>query len=175
MTKQFDLSSVVTTYPDFPRKGVNFYDITTLFRDPEVFSLTIARMARLADAFRPDRLFAIDSKGFLFAAPIAAHLGIGLSLIRKACKLPGETLRHSYALEYGTDEIECRRGDFDENERLVVLDDVLATGGTMEAGVTLLQKMGGNVVGAVAALEIGDLHGREKLAVPFSAMLFYEH
>ncbi len=169
----YDLHSRVPTFPDFPKKGVNFYDITGLFRDAEVFALTVRSMTNLIAQYRPDRLFAIDSKGFIFAAPVAANLGIGLSLLRKASKLPGTVVRHSYALEYGTDEMECRVSDFDASERLVVVDDVLATGGTLAAGVTLLRQVGGNVVGAVAALEIGNLKGREKIDAPFSAMLYY--
>ena len=95
MTELFDLSAFIPTYPDFPKAGVNFYDITGLFKTPEVFALTVSKMTRLVAAYRPDRLFAIDSKGFLFAAPVAARLGIGLSLIRKASKLPGNTVRHT--------------------------------------------------------------------------------
>lgn len=175
MAKEFDLSSFIPTYPDFPKKGVNFYDITGLFKDPEIFALTLAKMTRLVEQYRPDRLFAIDSKGFLFAAPVAARLGIGLSLIRKASKLPGNTVRYTYDLEYGTDSLECRAEDFDKSERLVVMDDVLATGGTLAAGISVLRQLGGNVVGAVTTMEIGDLNGREKLDVPFSAMLYFPH
>ena len=171
--KEFDLKACVPTYPGFPKEGVNFYDITGLFKTPEAWTMTIQKMTRLIGQYHPDRLFAIDSKGFIFAAPVAAHLGIGMSLLRKASKLPGTVVRHSYALEYGTDEMECRVEDFDPSERLVVIDDVLATGGTLAAGVSLLRKVGGNVVGAVTALEIGNLNGRKKLDVPFSAMLYF--
>lgn len=175
MKQDFDLSAYVPTFPGFPKEGVNFYDITGLFKTPEVFALTVCKMTKLAAQYRPDRLFAIDSKGFIFAAPIAVNLGIGLSLLRKASKLPGTVVRHSYDLEYGTDEMECRVEDFDKSERLVVVDDVLASGGTLSAGISLLQKCGGNVVGAVTSMEIGDLNGRSKLTVPFSAMLYYPH
>lgn len=175
MTQNFDLSAYVPTFPGFPKEGVNFYDITGLFKTPEIFSLTVCKMTNLVAQYHPDRLFAIDSKGFIFAAPIAVNLGIGLSLLRKACKLPGTVVRHSYDLEYGTDEMECRVEDFDKSERLVVVDDVLATGGTLAAGISLLQKCGGNVVGAVTSMEIGDLNGRSKLNVPFSAMLYFPH
>lgn len=170
---KIDLKKCVPTFPGFPKAGVNFYDITGLFRDAGVFVETVRQMTRLIGKFNPDRLFAIDSKGFIFAAPVAANLGVGLSLLRKASKLPGTVVRHSYALEYGTDEMECRVEDFDKGERLVVVDDVLATGGTLSAGVSLLQSVGGDVVGAAAALEIGNLKGREKIAVPFDAMLFF--
>ncbi len=170
---KIDLRERVPTFPDFPKTGVNFYDITGLFRAPEALAETVRQMTRLIGKFAPDRLFAIDSKGFIFAAPVAANLGIGLSLLRKASKLPGTVVRHSYALEYGTDEMECRVADFDKGERLVVVDDVLATGGTLAAGVSLLQSIGGNVVGAAAALEIGNLNGRAKIAVPFDAMLYF--
>ena len=169
----FDLKSCVPTYPGFPKEGVNFYDITGLFKTPEAFALTVQKMSRLVAQYAPDRLFAIDSKGFIFAAPVAANLGIGLSLLRKASKLPGTVVRHSYELEYGTDEMECRVEDFNPSERLVVIDDVLATGGTLAAGISLLRKVGGNVVGAVTSMEIGNLNGRSKLDVPFSAMLYF--
>lgn len=170
---EFDLKACVPTYPGFPKEGVNFYDITGLFKTPEAFAMTVQKMTRLIEQYRPDRLFAIDSKGFIFAAPVAANLGIGLSLLRKASKLPGNVVRYSYELEYGTDEMECRTEDFDPSERLVVIDDVLATGGTLAAGIALLRQVGGNVAGAVTALEIGNLNGRKKLDVPFSAMLYF--
>ena len=135
--------------------------------------MTIQKMTRLVGQYRPDRLFAVDSKGFIFAAPVAANLGIGMSLLRKASKLPGHVVRYTYQLEYGTDEMEARSEDFDPSERLVVIDDVLATGGTLAAGVALLRQLGGNVVGAVTTMEIGNLNGRSKLDVPFSAMLYF--
>ncbi len=173
MPQDFDLTACVPTFPGFPKEGVNFYDITGLFKQPEIFALTVQKMTRLVAQYNPDRLFAIDSKGFIFAAPVAANLGIGLSLLRKASKLPGTVVRYSYALEYGTDEMECRVEDFDPSERLVVVDDVLATGGTLAAGIALLKQVGGNVVGAVTSMEIGNLKGREKIDVPFSAMLYF--
>lgn len=175
MQQEFDLTKYVPTFPDFPKEGVNFYDITALLAQPEIFALTTQKLTKLVSTYHPDRLFAMDSKGFLFAAPIALNLGIGLSLLRKVSKLPGDVVRQSYSLEYGTDEIECRREDFNPSERLVVLDDVLATGGTLQAGISLLQKIGGNVVGAVTALEIGDLKGREKINVDFASMLYFPH
>ncbi|MBR4126845.1 MAG: adenine phosphoribosyltransferase [Alphaproteobacteria bacterium] len=171
--KEFDLKACVPTYPGFPKEGVNFYDITGLFKTPEAFAMTVQKMTRLVAQYQPDRLFAIDSKGFIFAAPVAANLGIGLSLLRKASKLPGHVVRYTYQLEYGTDEMEARSEDFDPSERLVVIDDVLATGGTLAAGIALLRKLGGNVVGAVTSMEIGNLNGRSKLDVPFSAMLYF--
>ena len=166
MTQEFDLTAYVPTFPGFPKEGVNFYDITGLFKRPEIFALTVQKMTRLVAQYNPDRLFAIDSKGFIFAAPVAANLGIGLSLLRKASKLPGTVVRYSYALEY-------RVEDFDPSDRLVVVDDVLATGGTLAAGIALLKQVGGNVVGAVTSMEIGNLKGREKIDVPFSAMLYF--
>lgn len=175
MTETIDLMHCVPTFPGFPKEGVNFYDITGLFKTPEIHAETIKQMTTLVGQYNPDRIFAIDSKGFIFAAPVAANLNIGLSLIRKKGKLPGNKECYTYDLEYGTDQIECRHEDFDKSERLVVIDDVLATGGTLAAGVSLLQKMGGNVVGAVTTMEIGDLDGRQKINVPFSAMLYFEH
>lgn len=173
MDQETYLKNSIRTFPDFPRKGVNFYDITGLFKTGEVFSLTVQKMTRLVDQYMPDRLFAVDAKGFIFAAPVAANLGIGLSLLRKASKLPGKVVRYTYALEYGTDEMECRTDDFSPSERLVVIDDVLATGGTLSAAVALLQQLGGNVAGAVTAIEIGNLLGREKMKVPYSSMLYF--
>lgn len=173
MTTEFDLSTHVPTYPDFPKEGVNFYDITGLFKTAEIFALTIAKMTKLVAQYQPTRVYAIDSKGFIFASPIAANLSIGLSLLRKSSKLPGTVVRHSYDLEYGSDALECRIEDFGKSERIVVIDDVLATGGTLAAGIELLQKCGGDVVGAVTSLEIGNLKGREKIKVPFAAMLYY--
>ena len=170
-----DLKNHIPTYPDFPKKGVNFYDITGLFRSPDVWAATVMNMTKIVEKFAPTRLFALDSKGFIFAAPVAEHLGIGFSLLRKASKLPGNVVRYSYDLEYGSDAIECRREDFDDNDRIVVIDDVLATGGTLSAGVSLLRQMNANVVGAVTVMEIGDLNGRKKIGVPFEAMLYFPH
>lgn len=171
----FDLKQFVPTFPDFPQKGINFYDVTGLLRDSEVFALTVSQMTRLIDKFEPNRLFALDSRGFLFAAPVAANLGIGLSLLRKKGKLPGAVEGYDYDLEYGTATIECRREDFDAGERLVVVDDLLATGGTLRAGVELLKKLSGNVVGAAAVIELGDLNGRTKIDVPVETLLYYPH
>ena len=94
MDQETYLKNSIRTFPDFPRKGVNFYDITGLFKTGEVFSLTVQKMTRLVDQYMPDRLFAVDAKGFIFAAPVAANLGIGLSLLRKASKLPGKVVRY---------------------------------------------------------------------------------
>ena len=174
MTKIIDLKKHVPTFPGFPKEGINFYDVTGLFRDPDIFAITNNEMTRLISTYQPTRLFAIDSKGFIFASPVAHRLGIGLSLIRKKSKLPGNPVSYKYELEYGFDEIEARAMDFDIGDRIVIIDDVLATGGTLAAAVALIQQLKGNVVGAVTAMELLNLKGRDKLKIPFSAMLAYE-
>lgn len=169
-----DLKTHIRGVPDFPRPGILFYDIGTLLAHGPAWQETIARKTEIVAAERPDVLVAIESRGFLVAAPLAERLGIGLVMARKKGKLPGKTVSHSYALEYGTDTIEIQEGVLRPGQRAVVIDDLLATGGTANAAVTLARKMGADVTLASFIIELTFLNGRSKLDVPVASLLTYE-
>lgn len=163
--------------PDFPKPGILFYDISTLLAHADAWSVAMSRMARAVRDFHPDVLAGVESRGFLVAAPLALKLGCGFVMLRKKGKLPGKTIRHDYALEYGTDTIEIQEGAVQKGQRVVILDDLLATGGTMAAGVELLRKVGGEVTGSASIIELNFLPGRKKLQemdVPFTSLVSYD-
>ncbi len=160
--------------PDFPKAGILFYDIATLLSHADAWSVTMNRMTRAVQAYQPDILAGIESRGFLVAAPLALKLGLGFIMIRKTGKLPGKTVRHEYALEYGTDTIEIQADALENGQRVVVLDDLLATGGTMAASVELIRSVGAEVTGATCIIELTSLKGRTRFDVPFTALVAYE-
>jgi adenine phosphoribosyltransferase len=163
--------------PDFPKPGILFYDISTLLAHADAWSVAMGRMARAVREFHPEVLAGVESRGFLVAAPLALKLGCGFVMLRKKGKLPGKTIKHDYALEYGTDTIEIQEDAVQKGQRVVILDDLLATGGTMAAGVELLRKVGGNVTGAASIIELNFLPGRKKLEdmdVPFTSLVSYD-
>ena len=169
-----DLKDYIRGIQDFPKPGILFYDISTLLRDADAWSVAMGRMARLVRMHQPDLIAGIESRGFLMAAPLALKLGCGFIMLRKRGKLPGPTIGYDYALEYGTDRIEIQADAVQPGQRVVVVDDLLATGGTMAAGIQLLRQVG-SVVPAVAALiELTFLAGRVKLDVPFEALVAYD-
>ena len=169
-----DLKKHVRQIPDFPKPGINFFDISTLIRHPAAWRVTIDRMADIVRPWKPDVLAAIDARGFLVAAPLAIPLYCGSIVIRKSGKLPGKVKSHSYGLEYGTDTIEIQDDAVQPGQRVVILDDLLATGGTLMAAAQLIRSSGGNVVGAAALIELSFLKGRAKLDMPFAALLEYD-
>ena len=169
-----DLKDHIRGIPDFPKPGILFYDISTLLAHPDAWQVALGRLARIVAAYRPDKLAGIESRGFLTAAPLASKLGCGFIMVRKKGKLPGETVRHEYALEYGTDTIEIQKDAVAPGDRIVIMDDLLATGGTMGASIKLLRDCGAEVVGATCLLELTFLKGREKLDVPFHALMAYD-
>lgn len=156
---------------DFPKAGISFYDISTLLAHPEAWRETIMQMKEIVAAYQPDMLMGIESRGFLVAAPLALELGCGFGVVRKAGKLPGETLSHSYDLEYGSDTIEIQKDIVTADDNIVLVDDLLATGGTLSAAETLIKQAGANVAASVAIIELDGLGGREKLDAPFEALL----
>lgn len=160
--------------PDFPKPGILFYDISTLLAHADAWQVAMGRMSRMVRAYQPDILVGIDARGFLVAAPLALKLGCGFVMARKAGKLPGGTVGHEYELEYGTDKIEIQDDAILPGQRVVILDDLLATGGTLNAAVELCNKVGGNVVGTAAIIELTFLKGRDKLDVPFEALVAYD-
>ncbi len=169
-----NLKEHIRGIPNFPKPGILFYDISTLLRQGEAFRATIDRLAEAVGKHKPDRLIGIESRGFLVAAPVAYALGIGFVMIRKKEKLPGETLAYTYALEYGTDTIEAQADAVERGQKVVVLDDLLATGGTAAAAIELMRKLGADVRGAAFIIELEGLHGRSRLDVPVTSLIAYE-
>lgn len=160
--------------PDFPKPGINFYDISTLLAHADAWQVTMGRLAKAVAGRQPDVLAGIESRGFLVAAPLALKLGCGFVMIRKKGKLPGPTIRHEYDLEYGTDVIEIQADAIRPGQRVVVLDDLLATGGTINAAISLLRQVGAEVTGAACIIELSFLNGRAKMDVPFNAVVSYD-
>jgi len=169
-----DLKKHIRTVPDFPKPGILFYDISTLLAHPDAWSVAMGRMAKTVSRHAPDVLAGIESRGFLVAAPLALKLGLEFVMVRKRGKLPGATVPFEYALEYGTDTIEIQADAVAAGQRVVVLDDLLATGGTMVAATELMRKKGANVVGAACIIELSFLGGREKLDLPFTSLVRYD-
>ena len=169
-----DLKDHIRSIPDFPKPGILFYDISTLLAHPKAWHTTIERLADLIRPHKPDVLAGIESRGFLLAAPLAVALGTGFVMLRKQGKLPGITVRHTYALEYGTDTIEVQADAIEKGKRVVLVDDLLATGGTMAAAITLLERVGAVVPAAACIIELTFLEGRSKVSVPVETLLKYE-
>jgi len=149
--------------PDFPEPGIVFKDITPLLQDPDLLKGCLTHMTDAFATARVEKVLAIESRGFIFGAPVAAGLGAGLVLARKAGKLPWERHRVEYQLEYGTDVIEVHRDGFRPGERVLIVDDVLATGGTASAAVRAVRELGAEVVGCAFLIELGFLNGRDRL------------
>ena len=169
-----DLKDHIRSIPDFPKPGILFYDVSTLLRHPDAWQVAMGRMANRVGRHRPDLLAGIESRGFLLAAPLALKLGCGFMMIRKRGKLPGATVGLDYALEYGTDRIEVQADAVTPGQRVVVVDDLLATGGTMAAGIRLLRQVGAAVPAAAALIELTFLGGRAKLDVPAEVLVSYD-
>lgn len=169
-----NLKQHIRSVPDFPKKGILFYDISTLLAHAQAWQATVDRLQAALTPHRPQLLVGIESRGFLVAAPLALALGIGFVMVRKRGKLPGATVPHTYALEYGTDTIEIQADAIAPGTRVVVLDDLLATGGTLQAAISLCRKVGGDVVAAGCIIELSFLGGRKRLDVPFSSIVAYD-
>lgn len=170
---ELDLKKYIREVPDFPKPGILFYDISTLLRNADAWQVATARLARAIAPWQPDLLAGIESRGFLTAAPLAQRLGCGFVMLRKPGKLPGDTVSLSYGLEYGQDTLHIQSDAIKPGQRVVVLDDLLATGGTLAASVQLLRKVGANVVGASVMIELTTLGGRDKLDTPLHSLIQY--
>lgn len=169
-----NLKDHIRQIPDFPKPGILFYDISTLLAHPGAWAETISRMAKAIAPHRPGKLVGIESRGFLVAAPLALQLGIGFVMARKRGKLPGATVSHEYVLEYGSDVIEMQSDAITPGDRVVVLDDLLATGGTLAATIALLRGQGADVAAAGCVIELAFLNGRTRLDVPVETLISYE-
>ena len=157
------LAALVRDIPDFPRPGVTFKDITPLLADADGFRSAVDGIADRFDGAGIDRVLGVEARGFILAAPIAYRFGAGFTPVRKAGKLPWQVEAEEYELEYGTDLLEIHRDAIEPGERILVVDDVLATGGTAAATARLVERLGGEVVGLGFVLELGFLNGRSRL------------
>jgi adenine phosphoribosyltransferase len=158
-----DLKKMIREVPDFPKKGILFYDITTLLKDKTGFKKVIDVLTDQIRPLRPDSVLGIEARGFIFAPALAYNLGAGFVPIRKPKKLPAETERISYELEYGMDTLELHKDAVKPGMRVVIADDLLATGGTALASVRLVEKLGGDVVAVSFVIELEALKGRDRL------------
>ncbi|MEY3265169.1 MAG: adenine phosphoribosyltransferase [Pseudomonadota bacterium] len=158
-----DFTSFIRTVPDYPKPGIQFRDITTLLKDPIGFAAAIDALVARYRTTPISKIVAIESRGFLFGAPLAVALGLGFVPARKPGKLPGKTTGHDYTLEYGVDRIEMHDDAITAGDNILIVDDLLATGGTAHAAVSLVQKMGGRVVECAFLVDLPDLGGRARL------------
>ena len=158
-----DLRAKIREVPDFPKPGILFYDITTLLREGDAFREVIDRMAEAVKGEKIDLVVGMESRGFIFAAPLADRLGAGFVPVRKLGKLPAETIEVEYDLEYGTATLEIHRDAISKGQRVLVVDDLLATGGTVIGTIELVRRLGGEIAGLSVMVELTALGGRAKL------------
>ncbi len=169
-----DLKAHIRGIPDFPKPGILFYDISTLLRDAGAWQEAMERLAAAILPYKPDLLAGIESRGFLLAAPLALKLNCGFIMLRKRGKLPGPVVGLDYDLEYGQDRIEIQADAVMPGARVMVLDDLLATGGTMAACIALLRQAGAVVPAAAVMIELSFLGGRDRVDVPVEALMAYD-
>lgn len=163
LTSVEDLRALIREVPDFPKPGIRFYDITTLLKEPEPFRAVIDRMAEQIGDTKVDVVVGMESRGFIFSAPLAYKLGAGFVPVRKLGKLPAETIEVEYELEYGTATLEIHSDAIAKGQRVLIVDDLLATGGTVMGTIELVRRLGGEVAGLSFMVELTALHGRDKL------------
>lgn len=170
-----NLKKLIRTVPDFPKPGIQFYDITTLLKDPYGLRTTIDRLVELIDDPNIDTVIGIEARGFIFAPALAYRLKAGFVPVRKPRKLPAETESISYDLEYGTDTLEIHKDAIGSGHRVLIADDLLATGGTARAVASLIERLGGEVAGIAFVVELNFLKGRERLGgYKVSSLLQYD-
>jgi adenine phosphoribosyltransferase len=157
------IKSRIRTIPHYPKQGIMFRDITTLLKDPVGLRLTIDEIVRRYKDRKITKVAGIESRGFIIGTPVAYLLGVGFIPIRKKGKLPGETIGHDYELEYGTDRIEIHTDAVSKGDQILLIDDLIATGGTAEAGAKLIGKMGGEVVECCFVVDLPEIGGRKRL------------
>ena len=159
-----ELKKYIRSVPNFPKPGINFYDITTLLQDPNGFDMALDAMETFAREKKTEKILVVESRGFLFGAALADRLKVGLALARKPGKLPYRTISAEYALEYGTDSLELHEDALAAGERVLIVDDLIATGGTLEAVCGMVEQLNAKVVGISAVIDLSFLPWREKLA-----------
>lgn len=165
-----DILKHIKVVPDFPKEGINFYDIQSLMTDPPVWRRIIEAMTEKTETYSPNIIVGLESRGFLVGLPVAQALDIPFAMIRKKGKLPGNVTRQSYALEYGEDCIEIQTDILNVGQRVAILDDLLATGGTMAAAGELIKKRDAETVCGICMIELEELNGASKLDFPFEAL-----
>lgn len=158
-----DFKSYIRVIPDFPQPGISFKDITTLLKDGSAYQAAIAAMKQMVEDKEIDLIAGPEARGFVVGAPLALAIGAGFVPIRKSGKLPGETIEAGYALEYGSDKLAMHKDAIKPGQKVLIADDLLATGGTISTAVNLVRQLGGEVVGALFLIELSDLNGRAKL------------
>ena len=164
MTEPLLAEKLIRDIPDFPKPGILFKDITPVLQNYDAFNQVIDRFVAFASDLKPDMIVGIESRGFVFGAPVALAMGVGFVPVRKVGKLPYETIREEYALEYGTNVVEVHNDAVAPGQRVLIVDDLLATGGTARASARLMEKLGGRVVGFSFLIELSFLQGRQALA-----------
>ncbi len=168
-----NIQSLIRTIPDYPKPGIQFRDITTLLKDPTGFRATIDALVERYRDRKITKVAGTEARGFIFGAPLAYALGVGFVPVRKHGKLPGKTTGHEYALEYGNDRIEIHDDAIEADDQVLVIDDLLATGGTAQATAMLVRALGGSVVECAFVVDLPDLGGRarlEKMGLPVFAL-----
>lgn len=166
-----DLKNKISIYEDFPQKGISFKDINSLISDPRAFKQAIDAFYKIIKALDINLICIPESRGYIFGAPLAYLLNAGLVPIRKPGKLPGKVISQAYDLEYGSNTVEIQEAAIKPGDRVVIVDDLLATGGTMKAAIDLVEKLGGEVCGALFLIELTDLKGRDVLKDYFVSSL----
>ena len=169
-----DLKKYIDTHPDFPKPGILFYDISSLMVNKDIWQETINQFSTLVKKHNPEVLAGIESRGFIFASTIAYKLNCEVVMIRKKGKLPGQTISHTYKLEYGEDCLEIQKREDLKNKNVILIDDLLATGGTASAAIELLQKTSVNVSAFLTLIELTNLKGREKIKVKTDSLLSFD-
>lgn len=158
-----ELKNYIASIPDFPKQGILFRDMTPLLQNNEALTYALDKMAEFAKELNADVIVGPEARGFIFGTPVAYKLNIGFVPVRKPGKLPRKTVEFKYDLEYGTNTLCIHEDAIKKGQKVVIIDDLLATGGTVEAAVKLIEKLGGTVVGLAFLMELDDLNGREKL------------
>ena len=171
-----DLKSTIRVIEDYPIEGVSFKDITTLLKDKEAFKHSLDLLKKELEGLEFDYIVGIESRGFIFGAPLADRIGVGFVPIRKPGKLPGEIKQISYDLEYGNNQLEMHKDAINEGDKVVIIDDLIATGGSAKAAAKLIESIGGKVTAFEFLIELDDLNGREELEdYKVISILRYDH
>lgn len=166
-----EIANYIRTFNDFPEPGILFYDISPLLANPEAFSHTIDSLYSIIKKDPPDLIVGIESRGFLLATPLSIKLKCGVVMARKRGKLPGPTISNTYDLEYGTDTIEIQKDAISPGKKIIVIDDLLATGGTAKATIKLINNMGADVIGTFFIIELNGLGGRDEIDIPITSLV----
>lgn len=176
MKKRFNYEDYIASVPGFPKEGILFRDITPLLQDGKAFNHALKDIAKFGKKLGADVILGPESRGFIFGCPVASKLGIGFVPVRKPGKLPRKTIEESYELEYGTNTLSIHEDALKPGQKVLIVDDLLATGGTVNAAIKLVERLGAKVVGCAFLIELVDLKGRENIGpnYPILALLEYE-